>query len=295
MTFTEFKNQYNGQSNVGNTAANRGQCVGLVSLWMDNFKIAHVWGDAKDLYANASDKDFAKIPNDPTAIPQQGDIIVWSSAFNGGVGHTGIASGKADVNTFECFEQNDPIGSSPHLKTYNYAYVTGWLRPIVAQTTATDAISVPKATFEDLVRKATAFDIVCDYLKFDKSTTDGSRITIVLENFKDELLAINKSLAKVEAENLDLQAKLNQTATVPPSDIPTGGMAGSGDSTAYDITGGGAAVPNGSTTNTTSVGNAGSGDSPEVVPQEAQGIQFLAPIFYNIVNWFKSIWKKIMG
>lgn len=129
MTLQAFYDKYNNQPNVGNTPANLGECVGLVSLWMDQFKVPHVYGHAKDLYANTPDEYFAKIPNTPDAIVQDGDIVVWSAGYNGTYGHTGIAKGKADVNSFECFEQNDPLGSKPHIKKYNYAYIIGWLRP----------------------------------------------------------------------------------------------------------------------------------------------------------------------
>lgn len=129
MTLQEFYDKYNGKSNVGNTAVNRGECVGLSSLWMDNFNVPHVYGHAKDLYANAPDEYFAKIPNTPDAIVQEGDIVVWGQGYNGTFGHTGVAKGKADVSSFECFQQNDPLGSKPHIKRYNYSYVIGWLRP----------------------------------------------------------------------------------------------------------------------------------------------------------------------
>ncbi|MEK6829961.1 MAG: hypothetical protein AABY15_07635 [Nanoarchaeota archaeon] len=129
MTLRDFYNKYKGQKNVGNTPENRGECVGLASLWMDVFNIPHVYGHAQDLYKNAKDADFAKIPNTPDAIIQDGDIPVWGHGFNGTFGHTGIAYGNHDVNNFDCFEQNDPLGSTSHIKRYNYAYVIGWLRP----------------------------------------------------------------------------------------------------------------------------------------------------------------------
>lgn len=129
MTLQEFYDTYKGRQNVGNTPANKGQCVGLSSLWMDNFNIPHVYGHAKDLYTNAPDEHFEKIPNTPDAIVQDGDIVCWSAGYNGTFGHTGVAYGKHDVNNFDCFEQNDPLGSTPHIKRYNYAYVIGWLRP----------------------------------------------------------------------------------------------------------------------------------------------------------------------
>lgn len=132
VSFQDFFNEYNGEKNVGNTPQNLGQCVGLVEVYIKGFGYDQVWGNADDLYTNAPDVDFLKIPNSPTAIPIQGDIIVWSQQFNSSVGHTGICTGKADINTFDCFEQNDPLGSNCHVKTYNYAFVVGWLRPKIA-------------------------------------------------------------------------------------------------------------------------------------------------------------------
>ena len=207
MTFDEFYNKYKGQKDVGNTAANKGECVGLSSLWMDNFGIAHVYGHAKDLYANAKTTDFAKIPNTPDAIVQKGDIVVWSANYNGTYGHTGVATGKADINTFECFEQNDPLGSTPHLKTYNYAYVTGWLRPKKA---IIDTVSVPKEDFERLVRKSSAYDFYCDKTGLDKESAMGAKLYSVVEDLKGELLTINKSLEKVEAKNTALRDQVTK-------------------------------------------------------------------------------------
>lgn len=155
MTYQELYNQYNGQKGVGNTPQNLGQCVGLVEVFIRGNGLDQVWGDAKDLYANAPEDSFLKIPNTPTAIPQQGDIIIWSGDYNGGAGHTGIATGKGDVNTFDCFEQNDPLGSACHVKTYNYAYVTGWLR-FKVQPAST--VAVPSDTFTQLVDKSTKYD-----------------------------------------------------------------------------------------------------------------------------------------
>ena len=206
MSYEDFYNKYKGQKDVGNTVANKGECVGLSSLWMDNFEITHVYGHAKDLYANAKTTDFAKIPNTPDAIVQKGDIVVWGAGYNGTYGHTGVATGKADVNTFECFEQNDPLGSTPHLKTYNYAYVIGWLRPKKA---VIDAVSVPKADFERLRRKSDAYDYFCDKTGLDNSSSDGVKLYSVVENLKGDLLKSNKSLEKVEAERNALREKID--------------------------------------------------------------------------------------
>lgn len=157
MTFDEFLAQYNGKTNVGNTPENKGECVGLASVWIDVLKGPHVWGNAKDMYQNADPNFFEKIPNSPTGVPQKGDIIIWNGTFNRGPGHVAIATGKGDTKTFEVFEQNNPLGSNCHLRTYpNYNYVTGWFRP--RNAVVEDTLPVKKTDFESLVLKSSEYD-----------------------------------------------------------------------------------------------------------------------------------------
>jgi len=138
MTFNDFINKYNGKGKVGNTKENTGECVGLVMVWVKELGLPHIWGHAKDLLINADPKSYERIDNTPTAIPQAGDIIVWKKEFNSTYGHTAIATGTGNINTFEVFEQNNPLGTSCRLHTYkNYAYVDGWLRPRVAPVVIT--------------------------------------------------------------------------------------------------------------------------------------------------------------
>jgi surface antigen len=130
ITFQEFLNKYNGQTKVGNTPENTGECVGLVAVWIDNLGLPHVWGHARDLINNCDKSAYEVEYNTPTGVPKKGDIIVWSSAMGGGYGHTAISTGTGNVNTFEVFEQNNPTGSNCHLRTYpNYNNVIGWFRP----------------------------------------------------------------------------------------------------------------------------------------------------------------------
>lgn len=105
------------------------QCFDLVQYW-SKYIGGHRFGGgfAKEIYSQPG-SFYTQIPNTPEAIPKAGDIIVWAGSYNGGYGHTGIATGKGDINKFECFQQNDPTGSISHLKIYNYNHVIGWLRP----------------------------------------------------------------------------------------------------------------------------------------------------------------------
>ena len=48
-----FIAQYTGIANVGDTPQNKGQCVGLIEVWLDLFNLNHIWGNAADLLSNA--------------------------------------------------------------------------------------------------------------------------------------------------------------------------------------------------------------------------------------------------
>lgn len=196
MSYQDFFNLYNGKSGVGNTPENKGQCVGLVSLWMDTFGIPHVWGHAKDLYNNAPEEHFVKIPNTPEAIPQEGDIMVWSGGYNGTYGHTGIAHGKADINKFDCFEQNDPLGSNCHIKNYNYSYVIGWLRPKAQQE--------PMITMT--LKEADAIRLRRDEL-YNETLKLKEDIKILQNNYQEQL----KQTEDLKNELMKIQHELTMT------------------------------------------------------------------------------------
>lgn len=125
-----FIQHYAGKAGVGDTSENIGQCVGLVERWIDTLGLPHVWGNAKDLLDNADPARYGIIHNLPENYPAVGDIVVWSNTWGGGFGHTGIAV-TANVMELTAFEQNDPDGSTPHIRRYTYAGVVGWLHPLV--------------------------------------------------------------------------------------------------------------------------------------------------------------------
>ena len=125
-----FIRTYTGKSRVGDTAANRGQCVGLIEVWLDSLRLAHIWGNAADLLANADPSFYKKVRNIPTNFPVPGDIVVFGPSWGGGFGHTGICV-TGEILSMALFQQNDPDGSTPHLKVYAYDGVLGWLHPIV--------------------------------------------------------------------------------------------------------------------------------------------------------------------
>ena len=212
MTFTEFVTKYNGQKNVGNTAENKGQCVGLIANWVDELNLPHIWGHAMDLFVNADEKFFQKILNTPDAIPIAGDIIVWNKKFNGTVGHTGLATSTGTTSTFECFEQNDPLGSACHMKTYNYNSITGWLRPEQPITT-TGVSEYEKKLTELRDQRDDNWDMyagLCDKLKINKdykiALIEAERFLSLEEELRKSREIQSSQAKEIEANKTEAQS-----------------------------------------------------------------------------------------
>ena len=130
----EFINRYYGELGVGDTPQNKSECVGLIEVWLDILGIndPHLWGNAKDLLANADPAKFDIVMNDPNdyhQFPPYGAIMVAGLQWGSGLGHCGVVL-RANGYNFSLFQQNDPVGSYPHIKDYsNYAGWEGWLIP----------------------------------------------------------------------------------------------------------------------------------------------------------------------
>jgi hypothetical protein len=125
-TLIAFIQRYLGVANTGDTPANRGQCVGLIEVWSDEHHLPHLWGNAKDLLANADPAHYTVVHNAPTNFPSPGSIVVWGSTWGGGYGHTAVVVAATEL-LIVVFEQNDPDGSPPVVATHDYSGVIGWL------------------------------------------------------------------------------------------------------------------------------------------------------------------------
>lgn len=107
----------------------KGQCVAGVQSYT-NVELgiggcpAFPVAGAKDMFGTRTDA-FTWVRNTPSGVPPRGAIMVWNGNVGGGWGHTGVVT-AANVNTFDCYQQNDPFGSGMHVKTYNYNNVIGW-------------------------------------------------------------------------------------------------------------------------------------------------------------------------
>lgn len=198
MNLPDFINKYLGKGSVGNTPENTGQCVGLVMKWLkDTLGNPHVWGHAKDLLQNADRSAYEVIMNTPDGVPQAGDVICWNGRMGGGFGHTAIIV-KANVNTFEVLEQNNPTGANVRLHTYpNYNFIQGWLRP--------------KNFGEDLVEKYRA---EADQNRKDRDHNYNLYIAMRDENekLKKTITELEGAVRRLEEENTGLKREIHETA-----------------------------------------------------------------------------------
>ena len=131
MTLDDLIKKYSGKFvEVAGSPGAENQCVDIVNQYLRdvlNLPIIQ-WTDAKNFPNHPIAKEhFEYIKNTPMAVPQKGDLIIWS---NTQWGHIAICL-FADVELpwFTSFDQNWPTGSTCHKVDHSYSNVVGWLRP----------------------------------------------------------------------------------------------------------------------------------------------------------------------
>jgi surface antigen len=194
---------------VGDTPENKGQCVGLVEVWIDAFGLPHIWGNAKDLLTNADKNAYDVIYNTPTNVPAPGSIVCWDATWGGGFGHTALVL-KADVNTITVLEQNNPIGSPVKQATHTYPGVQGWIYPkvfaqtfnqVVADTTMQDAVTACQTQLKSATENNKNLQ---EQIVRDENTINGLRINI--ETLQKDVNTLK--LDKNESDNSVIALKL---------------------------------------------------------------------------------------
>jgi hypothetical protein len=144
MTYKEFITKYNGKG-IDYDGVAGVQCVDLAKQYLhDVFGISPgAWGDAHAYYDNfnnipALKNNFTRIANTADFVPEQGDIVVWSSALSsGGWGHIAIATGEGDATYFYSYDQNWTGKHDVCTKVrHTYKCVLGVLRAKSAVTSA---------------------------------------------------------------------------------------------------------------------------------------------------------------
>lgn len=121
-----FVRKYLGVADSGTTVGNKGQCVGLIELWLAANGKPPVGGNAVDLLRYAAPGVFNVTKNMPDNYPSTGAVVCWDASWGGGYGHTAVVV-ASNVNKLVTFEQNDPEGAPPLVATHDYTGVAGWL------------------------------------------------------------------------------------------------------------------------------------------------------------------------
>jgi hypothetical protein len=171
----KFVAAHTGEANLGDTTGNKGECVGVIEVWLDEHHYPHIWGNAIDLLNNADPNFFEITHNDPYNFPVPGDIAVFGEPFgkyidnNGRVqydGHTGLVV-AADANVLTLFEANNPTGAAPRLVNHSYNAVLGWihLKPAAIAPTP-PAINTQPATGEKIYTEEQYQACMTDRQKF---------------------------------------------------------------------------------------------------------------------------------
>lgn len=157
MNLTEFIKKYNGKK-IDFDNSYGAQCVDIIKAWVTNLGLPMTYGNGNQYARNADGKNYKWIANTPSGIPKAGDIMVWGKDI-GPYGHVAIYM-NGNVNSFESFDQNYPLGSACHVQAHNYRGVEGWLHmPVldnkpVPKPAPIDPHLAEIAKLKDLLRKA---------------------------------------------------------------------------------------------------------------------------------------------
>lgn len=108
----------------------------------------YIYGNAIELWDTIPQEIYERIENTPQAVPELGDVIIWDRGI-GQYGHCAIATGNADVNTFESLDQNYPAGTPCHKQQHNYHHVLGWFR-VRTENNAPQSPQTPEKPKDDI-------------------------------------------------------------------------------------------------------------------------------------------------
>lgn len=213
MTIQEFITKWNGKYLERYDSSNKHECVDLILGYIDEvlglgsiipigiLNASDLWDKTHKLSPHVY-----KHSNTPQAVPQAGDIIVFSKSYNNGPGHTAIATGKGNTTSFEAFSQNDPLGKPCILKTYNYSFVTGWLRPKVLDIPTTPTMTDQQKIdyCNQIMKKYPTFYTSGDVFKFiDQRAQEIRELQNTITAKNKEITALKKAVEV--AQNLGEQ------------------------------------------------------------------------------------------
>ena len=121
-----FISRYLQKGLVGTNPTTTGQCTGLAMLWCQANKKPLTWANAKDLLVQADLNAYTMYKNGPHNFPPPGSLVVWGATWGAGYGHVAVVIAANDMH-LAVFEQNNPTGDGPDVKTHTYDGIIGWL------------------------------------------------------------------------------------------------------------------------------------------------------------------------
>ncbi len=132
-----------------------GQCVDLYRMYVKEvlgFPQSPGVGGAAEIWDTADHKYYDFITNEPTAVPQRGDIVIWNRKAGGGFGHVAVFL-EGDVNKFTSLDQNWPTLDKVTKTEHDYKNVIGWLRPKKQDNIEPDVIAQLQNRIKDLEKE----------------------------------------------------------------------------------------------------------------------------------------------
>jgi len=198
MTLKDFIQKYNGKFVERYDSNAKNQCVDLFLAYLDEVLghgslIPIGINPAYDIYNKVHkwSPHSTKIKNTPQALPQYGDVIVWSSGF-GPAGHVGIFL-EGDLNKFTAFVQNDPVKSPSIIKEYTYTKVLGWLRPDNLPTENMTELQACLTAHKEAVESANKKEKQIKELKVELTACGANKVSAVkiISNLDKELNVLN--------------------------------------------------------------------------------------------------------
>lgn len=200
MTFQEFIDEYEGKK-VDWDGRYDAQCVDLARQYINDVwktpQFRPVVG-AKNIWEAVDEDYYIKIPNTPTGVPENGDILVWDATPGNVWGHVAmfIDGGSMRMRVFE----QDGFTQDGAKKAYrNYTNIKGWFRP---KEDMSETIEIDKKTFEELVYKSTQWDETVKYIWGDRDPkeTTAKEVQAYIGGLKSRITDLEKQLGKAQAE-----------------------------------------------------------------------------------------------
>ena len=162
---------------------------------------------AADVWTTYLKDYYERINNDPTSVPQLGDIIIWNKNAGGGFGHISVFN-SGDSNNFISFDQNWPVGSYCHFQNHNYTNVLGWLRSKKLISNPPEAILTGDSTKVDLG------EVGIMEIQAIKSTINDLKKGVY--EYEERINVLKKSC---DIEIKELEEKLGKESYIPTSKL----------------------------------------------------------------------------